>query len=206
MTITALNEISQREIMPELDSPPTKSELDEQILRARNDSAPGESGVTNEALKHLSEKGKEMLLRILQNAFTGATNPPEWRRAILKCLFKNKGDPSNPDQWRGICLKDMTARLLSAIINSRLLKIIAKHGTEIQYGSQPERGCQDGIFVLRAALETRRYHDLPTWALFVDLVKAFDTVNHALLFAILEKYGAPRTSSQQCKEFTPAST
>jgi hypothetical protein len=27
--------------------------------------------------------------------------------------------------------------------------------------------------------------------MFVDLVKAYDTVNHELLFQILERYGAP---------------
>ena len=28
--------------------------------------------------------------------------------------------------------------------------------------------------------------------MFVDLVKAFDTANHELLFRLLEKYGAPK--------------
>eukprot|EP00978_Attheya_sp_CCMP212_P015928 scaffold41313_cov53-Attheya_sp.AAC.1 len=40
-------------------------------------------------------------------------------------------------------------------------------------------------------LELRRNHNLPTWALFVDLVKAFDTANHALMYRILRKYGVP---------------
>eukprot|EP00978_Attheya_sp_CCMP212_P040944 scaffold229102_cov58-Attheya_sp.AAC.1 len=40
-------------------------------------------------------------------------------------------------------------------------------------------------------LELRRNHNLPTWALFVDLVKAFDTANHALMYIILKKYGVP---------------
>jgi hypothetical protein len=29
------------------------------------------------------------------------------------------------------------------------------------------------------------------YILFLDLVKAYDTVNHALLFGILKKYGIP---------------
>jgi hypothetical protein len=185
-----INQIPPRDTMHELDEPPTMEELETQIHRAKNEKAPGESKVTSEALKNLSTEAKQALLRTLQDFYNGAIDPPEWHQSTLKCLFK-KGDASDPSNWRGICLKDMTARILSAILNARLTKVIQKHGIETQYGSQPERGCQDGLFVLRAALTTRRYHNLSTWALFVDLVKAFDTVNHELLFSILERYGVP---------------
>eukprot|EP00978_Attheya_sp_CCMP212_P041575 scaffold240147_cov43-Attheya_sp.AAC.1 len=40
-------------------------------------------------------------------------------------------------------------------------------------------------------LELRRNPNFPTWALFVNLVKAFDTANHALMYRILRKYGVP---------------
>ena len=52
-------------------------------------------------------------------------------------------------------------------------------------------GCQDGMLALRTVLHTRHDHDLPSHAAFVDLVKAFDTVNHKLLLSSLAKFGAP---------------
>ena len=40
-------------------------------------------------------------------------------------------------------------------------------------------------------------HNLPVWVAFTYLVKAFDTSNHALLIAIIGKYGAsPRLFSE----------
>jgi hypothetical protein len=45
---------------------------------------------------------------------------------------------------------------------------------------------------LRSTLQLRKEHQQDTSLLFIDLIKAFDTANHDLLFAILEKYGAPR--------------
>jgi hypothetical protein len=52
-------------------------------------------------------------------------------------------------------------------------------------------GCQEAQHTLKKALHLRRQHGLETYTLFVDLVKAFDTVQHPLLFDILKKYGIP---------------
>jgi hypothetical protein len=49
----------------------------------------------------------------------------------------------------------------------------------------------DALYCLRSVLQLRREHQLDTYILFVNLVKAFDTANHALLFQLLAKFGAP---------------
>ena len=43
----------------------------------------------------------------------------------------------------------------------------------------------------KTLLHTRNNYDLPTYVAFVDLVKAFDTVDHTLMLHILKNYGAP---------------
>jgi hypothetical protein len=116
-----------------------------------------------------------MLLGLLQDLFDRQTDPKEWHTSILKVLYK-KGDPHNPTNFRGICLKDMMVRIMSAILR---LNMDCNLGTLY------------GLAVLRTALETWRYHGQGTWTLFVDLVKAFVTANHQLLFALLQKYGPP---------------
>jgi hypothetical protein len=55
----------------------------------------------------------------------------------------------------------------------------------------PGKGCTDALFAIKTALQTRKQHGKNTWAIFVDLVKAFDTADHKLLFMILKKYGFP---------------
>jgi hypothetical protein len=187
-----LREIQQRPTVHEFNEIPTMEELEHALLIAHPDKAPGPSGISPKAFKTLSDNGKQYLLNILIKVYNGDLDPPEFHQASLKMLHK-KGDKSNPSNWRGIALKEASVKLLSSIINQRLLKILSLYGVENQYGAQKGKGCRDGIFTLRAALETRRLHNQETWVIFADLIKAFDMANHELLFALLPQYGVPPT-------------
>ena len=81
---------------------------------------------------------------------------------------------------------------MSLIITARLKVFLKKRGTKSQFGCTTNTGCQHVSFLLRTILQTRKEHNLDTYGVFVDLVKAFDTVNHTLLYMILSKFGIPR--------------
>ena len=83
------------------------------------------------------------------------------------------------------------AKLFSSLICKRLFKIIKKHRVKYQFGSSPGVGYQDGTFTITTILHTRHNHNLPSYAALVDLIKAFETVNHDMMLKILERYGAP---------------
>jgi hypothetical protein len=50
---------------------------------------------------------------------------------------------------------------------------------------------KEALHTLRNILMTRRQHGKESFVLFVDLARAFDTVEHKVLFTILGKYGVP---------------
>ena len=83
------------------------------------------------------------------------------------------------------------AKVFISLIFKRLFKIIKKDGVKYQFGSSPGVGCQDRTFTIKTILHTRHNHNLPSYAAFVDLIKAFETVNHDMMLKILERYGAP---------------
>ena len=70
-------------------------------------------------------------------------------------------------------------------------KVQEAEGLEAQTGFRGKRGTIDGLFSLCVALQKRKEHNLATWGLFIDLVKAFDTVSREALFAVLRKFGMP---------------
>ena len=64
---------------------------------------------------------------------------------------------------------------------------------EAQCGFRNRRGCTDpdGTFTVKSLVTKRREHNQETWILFLDLVKAFDTVPRELLWRVLTKVGVP---------------
>ena len=114
----------------------------------------------------------------------------EWCVGCLKLLPK-KGDPSNPSNWRRSMLLDVMLKVVDSIVASRLDQLLKKVGVEYQNGFRAGRGCADGTFALKMALLKRNEHGLGTWVLFVDLVKAFDSVDRTMMLELLTKFGAP---------------
>ena len=87
-------------------------------------------------------------------------------------------------------LMNMCSKVFSSVMTARAFALLDKHGMRFQFGATPDKGCQDGLFTLKALLNARHNHDLASYVGFVDLVKVYDTANHALLKDILHKYEA----------------
>ena len=51
------------------------------------------------------------------------------------------------------------------------------------------RGCPDACFTLKQLLRKRSSAKIDTYVLFLDLVKAYDSVDRNALFGILERFG-----------------
>jgi hypothetical protein len=104
------------------------------------------------------------------------------------CCTKAKGKQKDPNNWRDICLKEMTSKVVSSITASHPITVLDNANVAEQFTTI---GFQEAIHTLCDALALHHLHDKETCILFVDLAKAYDTVNHNLLLNILEKYGIP---------------
>jgi len=72
-----------------------------------------------------------------------------------------------------IILLETAYKVLAIIINNRLQQpLIEQLDHEAQCDFRQGRGCTDTIFTIKVALKKRREHNLETWVLFLDLVKA----------------------------------
>ena len=87
--------------------------------------------------------------------------------------------------------------MLSIINARRLLKRLRQINPTSRFSHD---GCQDSQHMIKRALLLRRQDRLESYAVFVDLVKAFDTVHHHLLCQILVKYGLPPPLIEKLKK------
>jgi len=191
---TILDDIDQRQYDWTLNDDPTVKELMLGAKGLANNKSPGQSGIPAEALKAFTKRQWQTILPMFVRFWHNDIphdNFDEWKVAILKLLYKNKGDSKDLRNYCGIVLQDIFAQLMSAIIAKRLSKLLAQFGIEEQFSSQAGRGTADANWVLCHLLQTRKAHGIDSHVLFVDLIKTFDTANHELLFALLGKYGAP---------------
>jgi hypothetical protein len=186
---TVLENIPKHEIQHHMGDVRSWFEIKKAIQRMANTKAPGKSGLTTDMLKNLPPKGFQLYVDLIQDYWKNQDiDYDTWHITTLSNIYKGKGDLQDPNNHQGICLKETSYKVVSIIIANRLLQRLKQLGANTQFG---HIGCQEAQHIIKRALLLRRQHGLESFVLFVDLVKAFDTIQHTLLVQILEKYGIP---------------
>ena len=144
--------------------------------------APGLDGIPVELLQH----GGENKLSSIHNMFTLSWKetpiPQDWVDGILVSIFKGKESKSECDHSRNITLLEAVGKVLARLLLDRLMEYICpKVIPETQCGFRSGRGAADMIYSARQIQEKCIEQQIPLYQVFVDLTKAFDTVNREAL-------------------------
>ena len=155
--------------------------------------APGNDGVPIDLYQNLSHQN----LMVIFLGISYYWNDPSfdiktWRDINLTIIPKKK-DPSLIKNYRPICSIACLSKLVSVIICKRLSAHQESIGLQDQCGFTNKRGCPDASNPLQIALQALKHANHDIYVLFVDLVKAFDSVNRDMLFQILSKFGIPES-------------
>ena len=113
----------------------------------------------------------------------------EWSMITLIKLYKNKGDRKICDNYRGIALLNITSKIFSPIILNHVQDLIDHQLLETQSGFRSNRSTIDQIFTVEMTMEKRREFNKPLFMCFIDITKAYDSVNHELLWKVCLSYG-----------------
>ena len=124
-----------------------------------------------------------------QSVLTGVY-PAKLKYAKVIPVYKGE-DETLPENYRPISLLSIYNRLFEKILYRRLIKFIDKNDIlyDLQYGFHNKHSTQHAILDIvnniHSNMDNRKY----SCGIFIDLKKAFDTVNHEILLTKLEHYG-----------------
>lgn len=169
-------------------------EVDEVILHIKNSKigkAPGDDQITNEFYKHLPGNWILYVTAFFNKILENEIVPSSWGN-VLMCMIYKKGDKKDPGNYRGIALINTLAKLFTSIMKSRLVAWAIRNQMfpECQAGFVEGRGCLDNNFTLMLAINLQlRLKGRKVFAFFVDLRRAFDSVDHNKLVIHLSKIG-----------------
>ena len=110
---------------------------------------------------------------------------------MIITIFKNKGERSDCNYYRGISLLSIFDKVFAKIVLIRLQKLAERVYPESQCGFRAGWSTVDMVFSLRRLQEKCREQQMHLYIAFIDLTKAFDLVSNDGLFQILPKIGCP---------------
>ena len=191
VTDAALNAIEELPVLDELDAEPTEEELSKAIDCLSTGKAPGEDGIPAEVIKRGKDAPLGDLLELLRLCWREGSVPKDMRDAKKVTLYKNKGNRSDCNSYRGISLLSIVGKVFAKVALARLQVLAARVYPESQCGFRAGRSTINMIFSVRQLQEKCREQNKPLYLAFIDLTKAFDLVSRSGLFHILKKVSCP---------------
>ena len=109
--------------------------------------------------------------------------PQRWRNAVIKILHKKK-DRIECGNYRGISLVAHAGKVLLKIVAMRLSSYCEARDLlpEEQCGFRPHNSTTDIMFAVQRLQELGRKSRVPLFLCFIDLQKAYDSVDRTLIW------------------------
>ena len=186
--VSEVERLPQTEDDSSMAEAPSLDEVTEAVHTLRNLAAPGEDSLSAPLLKSC-EIAIKYLHRLIVSVWKTEQAPLAWKRALIVPLYKGIGDPQLPDNYRGISLLSIPGKAYATIILRRIRIELEKKLHEAQCGFRAGKGTTDAMFVLRCMTSSALHKNTPLHLAFIDLTKAFDSVNRVALFKVLRLYG-----------------
>ena len=142
------------------------------------------------------------LTYICNQSFQSGIFPSKMKTAKVIPIFKN-GDRHLFNNYRPISLLSQFSKILEKLFVKRLDSFIEKHNllSNHQYGFRGNRSTSMAVMELVEEVSTAIENGDYTVGVFIDLKKAFDTIDHNLLLNKLEKYGVRGIANSWIKSY-----
>ena len=187
--------------------PTMQEELTDAIRSLANRKTVGPDGVSIELFK-ITLNGdpalRRRLLDISSFVFGGGARWCSSGKVPSSWYSTKKKDQTECGSYRGISLVAHTGKILLKIIARRLSEYYFERVgilPEEQSDFRPNRSTTDMMFVIRRLQELAQKKRIPLYVCFIDLSKAYNSVDRTLLWTVLVRFGVPQNMISVIRQF-----
>ena len=132
----------------------------------------------------------------------GNSIPNDWKVSIITPVYKGKGKKCDVENYRPISVLSPIAKIFETIIGEQLADHFESNNLfcDEQFGFRKKLSCEDALNTLVDQWRFNLDNNLDVLAIFLDLKKAFDTIDHELLLIKLRYYNVNQNSVALIKD------
>ena len=166
----------------EVDNPLTIEEVSYQLKNLKPHKS-SSSPLTNDMLRVNPNIIAPSLTKLFNRILCSRTYPKSWCTSNITPLFKS-GDPSNPEDYRGLSVGNALASLFAKCINKRIQDFLEEQSLlpKNSLGFRKGYRTEDGMFLLNTITQKYTTLNKNIHTVFIDFSKFYDSINHDLLF------------------------
>ncbi|BHF82989.1 hypothetical protein SprV_0802613000 [Sparganum proliferum] len=183
----AIDRLPQVETNVDLDLPPSLQETIRAVQQLSSGKAPGSDAIPAEIYKHGGPQLMDHLTALFQEMWRQGEVLQDFKDATILHLYKRKGNRLVCDNHRGTVLLNIAGKIFVRILLNRL-------------NNHLEQGLLPKIHAVSVVIEKCQEMRTHLYSTFVDLTKAFDTVNREGLWKIMQKFGCPERFIQMVRQ------
>ncbi|BHF59516.1 hypothetical protein SprV_0100247600 [Sparganum proliferum] len=193
----AIARLPQVETNVDLDLLPSLHETSRPVQKLASGKASGSDAIPTEFYKHGGPQIMNHLTAFFQEIWRQGEIPHDFKDAKIVHLYKRKGYRQPCDNHRGLSLLNTVGKIFARILLNRLNNHLEQGLlSESQCGFRCNRGTTDMILAARQLHESCQEMRTRLHSTFVDLTKAYDTVNSERL----QKFGCPERLTQMVRQ------
>jgi len=172
------------------------------IVASLKESSPGWDDIPAKCLKHNSELLSDIFTHLINLSISQGIFPDELKIAKVVPLYKSD-DPSHFNNYRPISILSVFSKIYERVLHLKLSKFINANGFlhKYQFGFREKYNTSLALLTLVDKISSAINNNEFVVGLFLDFKKAFDTINHEILFEKLYKYGIRGVALDWIKDY-----